>query len=108
MTQDWIASMRDHRRDVATPHLEIGDDVDPYLVLTIERARKLSDRELHQRVRAIVQDLEATYGRDRLPTDFPLSPSAMSREELLAAVQSHASWFNPKDAPPQPAPARQT
>jgi hypothetical protein len=99
MTQDRIAPMRDRSGDRTTPRIERGDDDDPYLILTVEQARILSDRELHQRVRAIVQSLEAAFGRDKLPADLPWRPSSMSREELLAAVQLHASWFDANDMP---------
>lgn len=87
----------------------LGDDDedDGDLNLTIEEARMLSDRELHRRVRTIVQDLEMTMGRGVLPPDLPWQASAMTREELLSAVETHAYWFDPRGRHPYPGPDRQ-
>ncbi|MFE0758759.1 hypothetical protein ACFW16_32680 [Inquilinus sp. NPDC058860] len=84
-----------------------GDEDDGDLNLTIEEAQTLSDRELHRRVRTIVQDLEATFGRGVLPPDLPWRASAMTRDELLLAVETHAYWFDPRGRHPYLGPDRQ-
>lgn len=80
-----------------------GDEDDDELNLTLEEARTLPDRELRRRVHLIVQDLIGTFGRGgALPPDFPWTPSAMTRVQLLAAVEIHAYWFDHRGRHPYP------
>jgi hypothetical protein len=82
----------------------LGDDDDPYLNLTIEDARNLPLPELRRRVKAIVNDLAGTMGRGSLPSDLPWRPADLTREQLLAAIERHAYWFDPHGKHPyQPA-----
>lgn len=87
------------------PGLGDGDDDDDDLNLTIAEARTLTDRELQRRVHVIVQDLLGTFGPNGgLPPDLPWTPSAMTRVQLLAAVEVHAYWFDARGRHPYPSP----
>jgi len=98
---------KDQTENAVLAGLGDSDDDDASLTLTVEEARMLNDRELHQRVRTIVQDLEATFGRGVLPTDLPWRVSAMTRAELIQAVEDHAYWFDPQGGHPYPGTIRQ-